>query len=128
MDTMADMMNKLMTAKAGKAETIRVVFKKTVNIAQYETEVYEADTSVELEEGITGIERIIVSHILFAELEYGVLLKLALKGVITKQDMDKSIEKSEYGIKLLYDKAVSLGVQPDIEKYINSVGGNTTQG
>lgn len=117
-------MNKLMVSKAGNAETVRVVFKKTVNTAQYETEVYEADTSVDLEEGITGIERILVTHILFAELEYGVLLKLVLKGVITKQDMDKSVEKSEYGIKLLYDKAEQLGIRPNIEKYFNAAPEN----
>lgn len=121
---MADIMNKLMVSKAGNAETVRVVFKKTVNTAQYETEVYEADTSVDLEEGITGIERILVTHILFAELEYGVLLKLVLKGVITKQDMDKSVEKSEYGIKLLYDKAEQLGIRPNIEKYFNAAPEN----
>lgn len=118
---MAEIMDNMLKSRAGSNETIRVVFKKTINIAQYETEVIEADTSVDVPCGITGIERMIISHILFSELEYEVLLRLVIKGVVSKQDMDKAVDKSEHGLKLLYAKAESLGVKPAVEKYINGM-------
>lgn len=114
-------MDNLLKSKTGENEVIRVVFKKTVNTGQYETEVFEADTSIEVDKGITGIERMIISHVLLGELEYGVLLKLVLKGKITKQDMDRAISETEHGTKLLYEKAMALGIKPKVEKYINGL-------
>lgn len=119
---MAEKMDAMLRSRVGKSETIRVVFKKTVNTGQYETEVLEADTSVDITEDITGIERMIIAHILFSELEYEVLLRLVIKGVISKQEMDSAVEKSEHGLKLLYDKAAGLGVATDrVNKYINGM-------
>lgn len=114
-------MDNLLKSKVGDSEVISVKFKKTINTGQYETEVFEADTSVEVDKGISGIERMIISNTLLGELEYGVLLKLVLKGKITKQDMDRAVMETEHGIKLLYDKASELGLKPDISKYINGL-------
>lgn len=106
-----------MIARTGKRETIRVVFRKTVLKAKYETEVYEAETAVDVE-NITGIERMIISHVVLGQLEYSLLLKLVLSGKVSKEEFDTATKQTEYGIKLLVDKAKSLGVEVDLEKYI----------
>lgn len=103
-------------------EEIRVVFKKTINTGKYETEVYEAESTVHVSGGITGIERNIITAVLMSELQYGILMKLVSYGKYPKDTMVAEMNASEYHIKVLYDKAKALGIDTSkIDKYVNGM-------
>lgn len=113
-------MDLILMSPLGKAEEITVKFKKTVNTGQYETEVYEADTAITVGEEITGIEREIIMSVALAELEHATLVKLVVKGRMSRHEFDMAVEQSEYGIRMLYEKAHKLGVDTsNISKYIH---------
>ena len=112
-------MDDMLRAKIGKDEVLRVAFKKTVLMGQYETEVYTADTSIELPAECTGIERVIAEHMLMSQLEYGVSIKLVMKGKMSKEEWEMNTQRNEHQLNLLLDKAQALGVDVYIDKLNN---------
>ena len=85
--------NKIMQASLGEVNNkMRVSFKKTVLVRDYETEVIEATTDIELDHEISGAERIFVSAILRAQMEYEAYCNLVMKGMIVQRDFDERKE------------------------------------
>jgi len=112
-------MDNIMEASFGEVSNkLSVSFKKTVLIRDYETEVIEATSNVELDENITGIERMFVTALLEAQMEYTVYCGLTAKGLITQQQLSsrkKELEDAIYSIKFKADQLLGAG---KIDKYI----------
>ena len=113
-------MENIMKASLGEVgNKLTVTFKKTILVRDYETEVVEATTSVDLDEKLTGIERMFVTILLQAQMEYTSLINLATKGIVTGTqltDKKKSLEESVTAIKLKAEELLGVGA---VDKYIN---------
>lgn len=113
-------MDKVMDASFGEVSNkLTVTFKKTVLIRDYETEVIEATSTVELEHPLKGIERMFVTGIMQVQLEYTVYISLQSKGLVTNTEMalrKKSMEEELYAIKYKADQLLGPGV---IDKYLD---------
>lgn len=116
---MAISMDDIMNASLGEVSNkLSVTFKKTVLVRDYETEVIEAVSSVDLENSLTGIERMFVTAILEIQLEYTVYCNLAAKGTITPKaltERKKVLEEGLFSIKYKADELLGPGV---IDKYL----------
>lgn len=112
-------MDDIMNASLGEVSNkLSVTFKKTVLVRDYETEVMEAVTSVELDHGVTGIERMFITAILEIQMEYTAYINLAAKGIVTQSALEqrkKNLEDGLYAIKYKADQLLGPGV---IDKYI----------
>jgi hypothetical protein len=115
-------MDSIMNASFGEVSNkLTVTFKKTILVRDYETEVIEATTSVELDGKVRGIERMFISALLEAQMEYTVYCNLAVKGIATATQLaekKKCLEEAVYAIKFKADSLLGAGV---IDKYINDV-------
>lgn len=93
-------MDRIMRANFGEPSSkLRVVFKKTVKIREYETEVIEGDVTLNIDKPLTGIERMILCGVIQVQLEYECLLNLYFKNLVTNTelcqkyaDLEKSVE------------------------------------
>lgn len=112
-------MDDILNASLGEVSNkLSVTFKKTVLVRNYETEVVEAVTTVDLDHPITGIERMFVTAILEVQMEYMVYCQLAVKGTVTQKelaDRKKALEDGLYSIKYKADQLLGEGV---IDKYM----------
>lgn len=86
------------SAKNGE---LRVNFKKTVNIRQYETEVVEASLTVPLAPEDVGPRYELIEAIAFAKVEYGVLFSLLAAGRITQAEFDQRKSEMVLGVETL---------------------------
>jgi len=113
-------MDKIMQASLGEVSNkLNVTFKKTVLIRDYETEVIESTTSVELEHPISGIERMFITAILEIQMEYTAYINLTAKGLVTQSQFaqrKQMLEEGLYSIKFKADQILGEGV---INKYID---------
>ena len=113
-------MDDVMQASIGEVSNkLTVTFKKTVLIRDYETEVIEATTSVDLDKPLTGIERMFISAILQIQMEYTAYINLVSKGIVTKTQFEQrksALEESLYSIKYKADQILGAGV---IDQYID---------
>lgn len=113
-------MNDIMQASLGEiSNKLEVTFKKTVLIRDYETEVIESTTTVELDHSITGIERMFITAILQIQMEYMAYCNLAAKGIVTSiqlSERKKMLEEGIYAIKYKADQILGEGV---IDKYLD---------
>ena len=112
-------MNDIMQASIGEVSNKLVVtFKKTVLIRDYETEVIESTSTVELDHNVTGIERMFITALLQIQMEYTAYCNLAAKGIVTNTQLaerKKMLEEGLYAIKYKADQILGAGV---IDKYI----------
>lgn len=115
-------MDGILQASLGESSNkIRVTFKKTVNIRQYETEVIEAESTLELNEtNITGVERELVCAILEAQLEYMVYVNLACKGLVTQTELINRKRELAKAVLAFKQKAENLTGR-SMDKYFNYV-------
>lgn len=106
-------MNKIMGASFGEScETIRATFKKTVNIKQYESEAIELTTTLDVKRPLTGIERMIISAILQAQLEYEAYIQLACKNIVTGIELSDRKYALEKDVNSLMLKAEEILGRP----------------
>lgn len=96
--------------------TINVMFKKTVLIKDYETEVLEASTQVTFDHAITGAERILVSAMLRIQMEYEAYCNLVMKGMVTQTQFDQRKLELAQDLVAIKNKAESLTGQ-SYDKY-----------
>ena len=122
---MSDISNKIsmediMQASFGEVSNkLTVTFKKTVLIRDYETEVIESTTSIDLDHPITGIERMFITAMLEIQMEYTAYVNLASKGIVTQSQLlqrKQMLEEGLFNIKYKADSILGAGV---IDKYIN---------
>lgn len=107
--TLDDVMN----ASFGEASSIiRATFKKTVNIRQYETEVMEISSTLNMEKALTGIERMIVSAALQIQIEYEAYFQLASKGFVTASEFEDRKKYLTESINALVIKGEELMGKP----------------
>ena len=113
-------MDDIMNASLGEVSNkLTVTFKKTVLIRDYETEVIESTTSVELDHPLTGIERMFVTALIQIQMEYTAYINLASKGIVTQSQLSarkKMLEEGLFNIKFKADQILGQGV---IDKYID---------
>lgn len=101
-------MEQIMSSTIGEASsTIRASYKKTVLIRQYETEVIELDTTLTIDKEVSNAERILISALLQAQLEYSAYINLANKGLVTQSELDKRKKELEESVALILLKAES---------------------
>lgn len=87
--TKAYTMDDILNAGFGESgSTVRATFKKTILIKQYETEVMECGSILNIDRPITGIERSIISAILQAQLEFTCYAELAYRGFVTGSELE----------------------------------------
>lgn len=113
-------MDDIMQASIGEVSNkLTVTFKKTVLIRDYETEVIESTTSVELDHPVTAIERMFITALLQIQMEYTAYCNLAAKGIVTQTQLSQRkqmLEEGLYSIKFKADTILGVGV---IDKYID---------
>lgn len=106
-------MNDIMKASFGEASSnVRATFKKTINVKQYETETVEVSSTLEMDKPLNGIERMVVTAILQAQLEYEAYIQLACKGTITNSQLETRKSELEQDVNLLVAKAEQLLGKP----------------
>lgn len=115
-------MDKVMEASFGEASsTIRAQFKKTVSIRQYETEVIEAEATVNMgDQKLSGIERMLIAAIMQAQLEYEAFLNLKCKGLITSEELNGRKIDLVQDLQSLINKAEELLGKP-MDKYFELI-------
>jgi len=111
-------MDDVLSARFGNdLSTINVTFKKTVKIREYETEVIEASSSVKIEENATGIERMLATSLLTAQLEYAVYTSLRAKGRVADTEFKNHTLDIERDINLVAAKYEALTGENPLPKY-----------
>lgn len=109
--------NKVMQATLGEIDNkIKVRFKKTVQVKQYETEVIEAETEVTVDKEISGGERMLMTSILAVQLEYTSLCNLVYKGIITPQELETRRTELINGLQAIKAKAEKV-LGKSLEEY-----------
>lgn len=98
-------MEEIISSSFGEASSeIRANFKKTVLIRQYETEVIELETTLKLDKDITGAERMLLSAMLQAQLEYDAYCQLYIKGMVTESEFSQRKSCLEQEINIIKAK------------------------
>lgn len=116
-------------------QTVEAVFRKTVYIRQYETEVYECRAEVTLEGSVDGFERNLIVSILRAQLENSVYTDLYIKKIVTKTEYDNNVQNILVTINSLinqYEKEYGRDIRELLRKVKIEKGaaptGGVTQG
>lgn len=94
-------------------EELNIVFKKTINIKQYESEVMESSVSVKVPKGLTGAERMVILAIMQAQAEYEMYCMLAFKQYISQNDLIERKTTLENGVSALLSKAETILANSD---------------
>ena len=89
-------------------DSLRISFKKTINIRQYESEVSEVEVTLRVPNNISGAERMLMLAIMQAQAEYEVYCALAFKNQITPQEFDRRKQELIEGVNKMYIKAKEL--------------------
>lgn len=106
-------MDNILSATFGESgSTIRATFKKTINIKQYETEVVELSSTLDVPNELTGIERMLINAVLQAQLEYEAYISLRTKGYITDAQLHGRKAELEQSVNLLKAKGEVLLGRP----------------
>lgn len=110
-------MEKIMGASFGEVSNkVRAVFRKTVHIREYETEVIELETTLDLGHEVTGGERMLVSAILQAQLEYQGYCNLCFKGLVSEQELANRKEQLSTEVEILKNKVEAV-LGKSMDKY-----------
>ena len=113
-------MDDIMQASLGEVSNkLTVTFKKTVLIRDYETEVIESTTSIELDHPVSAIERMFITAVLEIQMEYTAYINLAAKGLITQTQLLQRKQMLEEGLFSIKFKAESLLGAGIVDKYID---------
>ena len=111
-------LDELMRSQLGeKANKIVASFKKTILIKDYETEVIEVTNEIELEDELSGIERMLLCSMLEAKMEYAVYINLYNKGRISKTEYNNRKQGLEQELGIIKKKAEVLVGIDRVRKY-----------
>lgn len=113
----------MLTCKLGETESsLKVTFKKTVKVREYETEVTEVTNEIKIDDSITGMERIFVAEILKSQAEYVMYIDLYERGTVTKDEYMVKRKTIDDTLRTMIDRANGLNI--DVSKYIKPNGGS----
>lgn len=108
----------IMRSTVGETSSkVRASYKKTVLIRQYETEVIELETELNVERKLSGAERMLISAILQAQLEFMAYTQLGVKGLITQTELDNRKKELETSVALIKAKGEKV-LGADLDKYL----------
>lgn len=80
---------KMLQAKLGESGSkIKVLFRKTIYIRQYESEVVEIEASIDVPNEVSGAERDLMAATLQAQVEYQGYNQLHTKGFVTAEELE----------------------------------------
>lgn len=117
---MSILVENLMQSSFGETSSeIRATYKKTVLIRQYETEVIELETTLKVEDNLSGAERMFISAALQVQLEYTAYCQLAFKGLITETELKNRKKELEEGINAIKQKAEAV-LKKSLDKYLDT--------
>lgn len=104
-------MDNILKAKLGDTEDtdiLKVNYKKTINIRQYESEVSEIEITLKVPNNISGAERILILAVMQAQAEYEAYSMLAFKNQIMPQEFEKRKAELVQAVASLTAKAESV--------------------
>lgn len=120
-------MDNILGAKFGvNASTIEACFKKTVKTREYETEVVELRANVDISPNASGVERMLATTLLQAQLEYTAYSNLAFKGIVTEAEFKRRKEELEKSVDAVAQKYYDLTGQAPFEKFWPDYAKNST--
>ena len=113
-------MDEILKASFGEtSSTIKATFRKTVRTKEYETEVVEIESVVDMRDRqLTGAERMLVSALLQVQLEYQAYCNLVYKGLITAEEFTKRKHDLEEATTEIKKKAETI-IGQSMDKYFN---------
>lgn len=117
MFTMDDILNAKFGVNGNKVDAC---FKKTVKIKEFETEVIEVRSSVELPDNASGVERLMTLTLLQAQLEYMAYSNLAFKSIVTENELDKRKKQLMADVDAAAVKYEKLTGESPYSKYIDA--------
>lgn len=110
-------MNSIMRQNFGESSNeIKVSFRKTCVIRQYETEVIELENKIVLDRDVPSGERMFIGALMQAQLEYAAYINLAFNGLVTNDELAirrKSLEDELIALKNRVEAETGL----DLDKY-----------
>jgi len=100
-------MDKILGASLGEVSSeIKVVFKKTIKTREYESEVIEIETKLDVQSGnMCGAERAFILGVLEAQIEYTMYCNLMFKGLVTSAEVKTRKDQLVALVKTLKEKA-----------------------
>lgn len=102
-------MNDILSANlVNVSGNLRAEFKKTVNVRQYESETVTLSVLAQVDESMTGPERLLTSAVLSAQVEYAVLVQLYFKKQISETEFVERRAELENEVQSVLNKAEEL--------------------
>lgn len=113
-----NVVNRALAASFGEASnTLTVSFKKTILIRDYETEVIESSTSINIDKPLSGAERSFITAIMRVQMEYEAYCNLVMKGMVTQTEFNQRKEALANDLLALKAKAEAISGQ-NMDKYL----------
>lgn len=111
------LIDNMLTCRLGETNSdLKVTYKKTVKVREYETEVIEATNELRIDREINGMERIFISEILKSQAEYMVYIDLLERGTVTQDEYIIKRKEIEETLQAMIERAATVGI--DVSKYI----------
>lgn len=113
-------LNDILNASFGETSNIlRVNFKKTLLIRQYETEVVEGSSEVTVDRPITGAERAFITALMRAQIEYQIYADLFVKGTVTRDEYAQKVNVLETSMTSIKNKAEEV-IGKSLDSYLKN--------
>lgn len=90
------------------SNNLRVVFKKTIQQKQYEPEVIEIESTLNVDKNLSGPERMLLLAVAAAQVEYTAMINLAYKQQISKDEFEERKNALVNNVSAIKDKAEKL--------------------
>ena len=109
--------NLLISSFGEPSSKLKVTYKKTVKVREYETEVIEATNELNIEETLSNAERLLIQAMLKCQMEYMVYSDLYIRGTVTEKEFMDKKEEIESTLITFKNKCNQVGINTD--KYLN---------
>ena len=99
---------------------VRASFKKTTLTKQYETEVIEQETILNFDKELPSAEKMFISAVAKAQLEYNTYTSLLAKGLETQSESIVRKQPLEYDLTVLKSK-IEFETGINLDKYLKEI-------
>ena len=99
---------------------VRASFKKTTLTKQYETEVIEQETILNFDKELPSAEKMFISAVAKAQLEYNTYTSLLAKGLVTQSEFNVRKQSLEYELTVLKSK-IEFETGINLDKYLKEI-------